>query len=173
MARIGDIKRSSPSRSELVTITYKEVEHESDEYRETVALRDRLLREPLGLKFEPAELDAEKDSHHLACYQDGELAACLVLTPEPGGKIMMRQLAVAERCQRKGIGTSLVAYAESVAVGLDYTEMVLHAREPAVPFYERLGYQKEGEAFIQATIPHFFMHKRLLESGQQPHEPGK
>ncbi len=147
-----------------MTITYKEVEHGSDEYRETVTLRDRLLREPLGLTFEPAELEAEKDSHHLACYQDGELAACLVLIPEPGGKIRMRQLAVEEHCQRKGIGTALVAYSESVAVGLDYTEMVLHAREEAVPFYERLGYQKRGERFIAVTIPHFFMRKRLLET---------
>jgi ribosomal protein S18 acetylase RimI-like enzyme len=147
-----------------VTIAYKEVEHGSDEYRETVTLRDRLLREPLGLKLDPAELEAENDSHHLACYQGGKLKACLVLKPESGGRIRMRQLAVEEHCQRKGIGTELVAYAESVAVGLDCTEMVLHAREQAVSFYERLGYQKEGESFIAVTIPHFFMHKRLLET---------
>jgi predicted GNAT family N-acyltransferase len=51
--------------------------------------------------------------------------------------------------------------------------MVLHAREEAVPFYERLGYEKHGESFIAVTIPHFFMHKRLVETGQQPHEPRK
>ncbi len=147
-----------------MTITYKEVEHGSDEYRETVTLRNRLLREPLGLKFEPEELEAENDSRHLACYQDGKLAACLVLIPESGGKIRMRQLAVEEHCQRKGIGTALVAYSESVAVGLDCNEMVLHAREEAVPFYERLGYEKRGESFIAVTIPHFFMRKCLLDA---------
>ncbi len=162
---------SSSSKSEFVMITCKIVQHGSAGYRETVVLRDKLLRKPLGLRFKRAELEAETDSHHLACYRNGRLAACLVLKPERDGKVRMRQLAVAEHCQHEGIGTELVAYAESVATGLGYTEMVLHARETVVLFYERLGYEKAGERFVEVTIPHFFMSKHLPGSEEQQDEP--
>jgi N-acetylglutamate synthase-like GNAT family acetyltransferase len=156
-----------------VKINCKEVQHGSAEYRETAALRDRLLRKPLGLQLTPTELEAEIDSYHLACYQDDTLVACVVLKPARGDKIRMRQLSVTEQCQRQGIGTALVARAECFARELGFQEMVMHARETAVPFYERLGYEKEGERFVEVTIPHFFMRKRLLENDEQRDESVK
>jgi len=150
-----------------VNIECKEVQHGSVEYWETAAFRDRLLREPLGLHFTPTELEAESDSYHLACYQDGTLVACVVLRPVGSGKIRMRQLIVAEQCQRQGIGTALVARSESFARELGFQEMVMHARETAVAFYERLGYKKESERFIEVTIPHFFLRKSLIENDEQ------
>ena len=39
--------------------------------------------------------------------------------------------------------------------------MVLHARETAVGFYEKLGYKTSGDKFIEVTIPHFPMQKEL------------
>ena len=38
--------------------------------------------------------------------------------------------------------------------------MVLHARESAVPFYEKLGYSLGGDRFQEATLPHWAMNKR-------------
>ena len=42
--------------------------------------------------------------------------------------------------------------------------MTLHAREAAVPFYERLGYLSEGEPFDEVGLPHRAMRKRLVET---------
>ena len=148
-------------------IDCKDVQHGSAEYRETVDLRERLLRKPLGLQFTATELEAEVDSYHLACYQDGTLVACVVMRPVGDGKIRMRQLIVIEHCQHQGIGTALVAHAESFVREMGFQEIVMHARETAVAFYERLGYEKEGECFIDVTISHFFMRKRLIENGEQ------
>ena len=39
--------------------------------------------------------------------------------------------------------------------------MVLHARQTAVPFYERLGYETYGEPFVEVTIPHIAMRMAL------------
>jgi len=44
---------------------------------------------------------------------------------------------------------------------MGYREIVLHARESAVRFYESVGYVAEGEAFTEVTIPHRKMVKRL------------
>jgi len=73
----------------------------------------------------------------------------------------MRQVAVAAEWQRQGIGTALVEYAEAVARKVGYRRMILHARQEAVPFYERLGYARIGGRFEEVTILHWAMEKCL------------
>ena len=71
----------------------------------------------------------------------------------------MRQLAVATELQGRGLGKTLVRYAESFARQSGYQEIVLHARESAVRFYEKLGYTRQGDCFTEVTIPHYQMRK--------------
>ncbi len=139
-----------------------EVEHGSSAYRAAVALRDSILRQPLGLHFQPEELEAEKDSRHVACYRGDRLVGCLVLRPIAGGDVQMRQVAVVAKLHGQGIGAALVEYAEELARKIGYRRMVLHARETAVPFYEKLGYSRIGDVFEEVTIPHWAMEKRLV-----------
>ena len=137
------------------------VEHGSGAYEETVALRDEVLRKPLGLSYDPAELAGEKDSFHFALREGTELVACLVLKPLDERCIKMRQLAVRENVQGKGVGRELVNYAESFAKGRGNEEIVLHARETARGFYEKLGYEAEWDSFTEVGLPHFAMRKKL------------
>ena len=137
------------------------IEHHSGEYEETVALRDEVLRKPLGLSYDPAELAREKDSFHLAFRERAELVACLVLKPLDERCIKMRQLAVRESSQGKGCGRELVNYAESFVRELGYAEIVLHARETARGFYWKLGYVAEGDFFTEVGLPHLVMRKKL------------
>ena len=139
-----------------------EVQYGSREYHNTVNLRNELLRTPLKLSFSPEELIKEKDSFHLICWDKESLAACLVLKPLSAQIIRMRQLAVAEEFQGRGFGKRLVSFAESFAKQHGYLEISTLARETAVGFYEKLGYIKEGDRFIEVTIPHFLM-RRILE----------
>ena len=138
-----------------------EIKHGTDEYVQTVALRDEILRKPLGLEFCPKELAEENDSFHLVCRQDNMLAACVVLKPLPGQQIRMRQLSVRKALQGKGFGRLLVSFSESFAKDRGYREMILHARESAVGFYDKMGYQREGDRFFEVTLPHYAMRKRL------------
>jgi len=139
----------------------REVEHGSLEYLATVDLRDSILRKPLGLQFSAEELGAEKDSHHLACYRGDRLVGCLVLQPLRGREVRMKQVAVVPDLQGQGIGKALVEYSEAMANRLGFRRMILHARETAVPFYERLGYARFGDRFEEVTIPHWAMEKSL------------
>ena len=142
-------------------IACKQVQHGTDEYNKTVALRYEILRKPLGLVFNPEELTKENDSFHFICRFNGKLVTCLVLKPLSGHKIRMRQLAVAEDLQKKGFGSRLVKFSESFAFQRGYNEIVLHARINAVRFYEKLGYKKKSRQFIEVTIPHYYMWKVL------------
>jgi predicted GNAT family N-acyltransferase len=137
------------------------IEHGSGEYEETVALRDEVLRKPLGLSYDPAELAGEKDSFHLALREGLELVACLVLKPLNERCIKMRQLAVRESSQAKGFGRELVNYAHSFATERGYAEIVLHARETARGFYEKLGYEAEGDSFVEVGLPHIAMRNKI------------
>jgi predicted GNAT family N-acyltransferase len=37
----------------------------------------------------------------------------------------------------------------------------MHARKTAVGFYEKLGYKRIGNEFLEVTIPHYAMEKAL------------
>ena len=137
------------------------IEHGSGAYEEAIALRHQVLRKPLGLSYDPSELAGEKDSFHFALREGAELVACLVLKPLDERCIKMRQLAVRENAQGKGFGCELVNYAHSFAKGRGYEEIVLHARETARGFYQKLGYEAEGDSFTEVGLPHLAMRKKF------------
>ena len=149
-------------------LTFHEVPFGSEAYEATVALRDDILRKPLGLTFSEQDLDSEWYSYHLAAYFASELVGVLVLKPLDQQVVKMRQVAIAAPHQRKGMGQELVAHAEAFARAKGYQQMVLHARQIAIPFYERLAYDLVGDEFTEVGIPHRKMRKRLPQPVASP-----
>ena len=137
------------------------IPHNSPAYRQVVALRFRVLREPLGLTFTPEQLAAEAADTHVAIYADDRLAGCLMLQRQDAETVKMRQVAVAPEMQGQGIGRVLVTFAEDVARRQGYKTVQLNARETATPFYARLGYIPVGELFEEVGLPHLEMRKTL------------
>lgn len=136
------------------------IEFATPEYDEAVALRYEVLRKPLGLEFQPEQLAAEWSDIHLAAFDTaGKMVAILLLTPVNDQEVKMRQVAVATEQQGRGLGAALVAQSEEIARSMNFSKMTLHARETAVPFYLRLGYEKVGDLFEEVSIPHFKMVK--------------
>jgi len=142
-------------------LSVEHVRYGSPEYEATVELRRQVLRRPLGLDFTPEQLAAEADDVHLALFEGREAVACLILTAEDSDLVKMRQVAVREDQQGKGLGRRLVEAFETVARERGARRIVLHARETAVPFYLALGYALEGEPFEEVGIPHRTMVKDL------------
>ena len=142
------------------------VDHGSSEYRETVDLRFRILRKPLGLSFTPEQLAAESSDLHMAAFSDGRLIGCLVMTPLESTVIKMRQVAVVEELRGRGIGGEMVRCAEAAAAKRGYTLMTLSARDTAVPFYLKLGYDLVGDPYEEVTIPHRKMQKPISAGPQ-------
>jgi len=60
-----------------------------------------------------------------------------------------------------GVGAALVHESEAEARRRGYRGMMLHARDIAVGFYERLGYGRIGEPFVEVGIPHQEMGKSM------------
>ena len=139
----------------------KIIDHGTNEYQQMVKLRDDVLRKPLGLSFSEEELANEKDNMFIAAYDDDQILGCCMLVEENPTTVRLRQMAVLNDLQGKGIGRALTNFAENLARDRGYKIMSMHARKPVVGFYEKMGYTVTSSEFIEITIPHYVMEKRL------------
>lgn len=139
----------------------KQIKHGSPEYQQMVNLRFELLRKPLGLSFIPEELDAEKNDIMVASFDEDEIIGCCMLTKTSEGCVRLRQMAVQKSHQGKGIGEAILHFTENLARDKGYRKIMMHARDSAIGFYEKAGYQVEGDQFTEVNIPHHVMVKDL------------
>jgi len=139
----------------------KIIEHGSPEYKKMVGLRNEILRKPLGLSFSDDELVKETNDILIGAFDDDDILACCMLTPLNKERVRLRQMAVLNSLQGKGIGATMMNFAENVARDRGYHVMSMHARKSAIGFYEKLGYSVCSDEFQEVTIPHFEMEKKL------------
>jgi GNAT superfamily N-acetyltransferase len=139
----------------------RELSLDTPEYRASLALREAVLRLPLGLTWSAEELAKEQRATHIGCFLEGKLIGALALSPEDERTVRMRLVAVTRPQQGKGAGSALVAFAEERARQAGYRMIVARARETAVPFYRRQGYGVETDVFMQVGMPHQVVWKQL------------
>jgi ribosomal protein S18 acetylase RimI-like enzyme len=139
----------------------KIIDYGSPEYMQMVKLRDAILRKPLGLTFTSEDLEQEKDNMFIGAFEEDRMLGCCMLVEEQPDIVRLRQMAVLNDLQGKGIGRALMNFAENLARDRGYKIVRMHARNNAVGFYEKVGYKVKGDQFIEVTIPHFVMEKEL------------
>ncbi|MBD0331626.1 MAG: GNAT family N-acetyltransferase [Chitinophagaceae bacterium] len=139
----------------------KIIDHGTPEYQQMLKLRDDILRKPLGLSFSSEEIEKEKHNLLIAAYEDDQMLGCCMLVEEDPKTVRLRQMAVLNNLQGKGIGRALMQFAENLARDRGYKKITMHARKNAVGFYEKMGYKTMGDEFEEITIPHYLMEKKL------------
>jgi len=139
----------------------KQIDHGSKEYRQMVALRLEILRKPQGLSFTEEELAKEKDDILIGAFEEDKMLACCLLTKIDNSTLKLRQMAVQNNLQGKGIGASIMSFAETVARDKGFKKLTMHARDSAIGFYEKFDYKVKGNEFIEVNVPHHVMEKRL------------
>ncbi len=137
------------------------IEYGSTEYHKAVHLRDLILRQPLGLHLDPQDLLKEENDLHIGCFENNKLIGTLILTPKDKNIIQMRQVAVDNNQQHKGVGSMLVKFAEKIANEHRFSKIILSARTTVLNFYLKAGYKSVGEEYISKStnIPHIEMIK--------------
>jgi ribosomal protein S18 acetylase RimI-like enzyme len=74
----------------------------------------------------------------------------------------IRYMAVETGYQRQGLGTQILDQLERAAAAAGYKRVILHAREPAVPFYRDRGYRVIAPSHrLFGAIQHFLMSREL------------
>ena len=146
----------------MEAITIRQIPTMGSEYRQLLEFRNRMLRLPLGQDLFREDLSDDNQNIILAAIREGAIVGCVMLQPAGEDTARLRQMAVAESLQGKGLGRILVENAEEAAVENGFIRITLHARLPARGFYEKLGYSAAGPVFTEVSIPHIAMHKSLV-----------
>ena len=147
-----------------MTLTFRAIETHGSELEQEYRLRNEILRIPLNLVFHltPEQIEAETRDFHYGLFDgNGEMHACVIATPFEPGKYQIRQMAVIERQQGNGLGKVLLTKTEQALRDHGATELMLQARDVAIGFYDKLGYERVGEMFTHVGIPHLEMRKKL------------
>lgn len=144
-----------------IVMALKIIEHGTPEYQKMVKLREDILRKPLGLGFTTNELEQEKSNILIGAFEDEDILGCCMLVEENPEIVRLRQMAVLNDLQGKGIGRAIMHFAENIARDRGYSILSMHARKNAIGFYEKMGYKVTGDEFTEVTIPHYVMEKKL------------
>ena len=136
--------------------------HTDEHWKAYYALRYTVLREPWNQPLGSEVLDDEPAAIHIMA-MDGEKAIGVARMHESASRQgQVRCVAVATDQQGKGIGRLIMKYLEQKAKENLWQEIILEARENAVPFYKSLGYQIEKESYLLfGEIQHYTMKKKL------------
>jgi GNAT superfamily N-acetyltransferase len=118
----------------------------------------------VGEQGVPAELEfdgADATAVHAVRVDGGVVVATGRLVDE-GGLARLGRIAVRADRRGSGLGARIVDDLVRAAAAGGLPRMRLHAQEPVVPFYERLGWQPVGAADLEAGIAHRWMERDLL-----------
>lgn len=136
---------------------------------ETFSVRQPVLRPGKNIETCHFEGDNLESTRHFGVFIDDELVGIASLFQsnsdlfEEKKQFQLRGMAILENFQKKGIGESLVNYAEENAKSRKGELIWFNAREIAIRFYEKLGYKIIGESFEIGDIGKHFIMFRILE----------
>jgi predicted GNAT family N-acyltransferase len=145
-----------------MSIRIKQPETE-DEFRSYYQLRWKLLRAPWK-QPEGSEVDEIENQcfHLMAIDEDSDTIAVARLQFNSDTEAQIRYMAVTRDYERQGIGRELIKALENHASVSACKKIVLDAREPAVGFYQKLGYEVLNKSYLLFDeIQHFRMVKYL------------
>lgn len=142
------------------------------EIKTTTDLTNQVYLDALSIRYTvfvdeqqvPKALEVDEDEAaaiHFVLYEEDQPLATLRLLPLSPSQVKLQRMAVQQDARQKSLGKQLILFAENYANEQGYQTITLGAQQTAIPFYEKIGYQPQGEPFMDAGIPHITMHKTI------------
>ncbi len=78
-----------------------------------------------------------------------------------GDAMKMQRVVVTDTLRGMNIGSEMMTFCEKFALDRNAKSIYCHARDSAVNFYIRNGYEGIGDYFDEDGIPHLKMKKEL------------
>jgi predicted GNAT family N-acyltransferase len=125
-----------------------------------LAIRRAVFIDGLGIPESVVVDGLDPGCAHFLAHVGGSAVGTARMRPVAGAAKAER-VAVLDARRGRGIGRALMQALEDEAAARGLARVELHAQQPVVPFYERLGYRAEGPTFVEASIPHQAMWKAL------------
>lgn len=113
-----------------------------------------------GLPRHDLMLEEDAEGTHFGAFVDGEIVAIISLFRTPHG-VRFRKFATLSDWRGNGIGTRLLRHALSWAQAEGADRIWCDARLSAKAFYERLGFEAEGNVFQKAGVAYIVMARGI------------
>ena len=110
---------------------------------------------------EEIEFDGKENEFLHFTLWDGEKVLACLRANENGDLLHMGRFAVRKEERKKGYGKILIEKLEEYAKEKGYRGIELSAVETAVGFYEKQGFVKIGDFYLETGVPHIYMKKEL------------
>ncbi|CAM3369072.1 GNAT family N-acetyltransferase [Aquirufa ecclesiirivi] len=132
----------------------------SEEWEAYFQLRFKVLREPWNQALGTEHLSDDPTAIHVFAIENNQVLGVARMHESSPQQGQVRCVAVASSHQGRGIGKLLMNFLEQKATENNWKEIILEARENAVPFYSNLGYIIEKESYLLfGEIQHYTMKK--------------
>ena len=112
---------------------------------------------------EEAEIDDHDDHamHLLATVYGDPIGTLRIRFIDNGDITKVERVAVLKDWRSSGVGAELMKEALAIGARFRSKTMLLHAQVAVIPFYEKLGYEVEGDEFDDEGIPHVAMTRSV------------
>ena len=134
------------------------------EYRRYLRLRYETLRQPWGDPEGSEREDDDDTSIHRMIIDSAtdEIIGVARLHFNAPEEAQIRLMAIKETYRKQDLGRLMMAEMEAIAKREGAVKVILHARDYAMGFYEKLGYQTvEPSYLLMGQIQHYLMEKVL------------
>lgn len=98
----------------------------------------------------------------LVAYLDGEAIGTTRVRYLGRKTAKIERLAVLPNARGQGIAKKLMTKALEVTAEQNINAVIIHAQEYIKSLYEQLGFEQDGEVFLEAGIHHVKMRKSLV-----------
>lgn len=137
-------------------ISVQRIDTAHDYYQKERELRNSVLLRPYGIPDHAWEMHDTKAWHFVAI-ENEKVIGCVLLLLKEDGRAQLLQMATDHNQQGKGIGKLLLDELLSFASTQNIEEVFCHARENAIGFYSRAGFEIYDEPFTEVGIFHRYM----------------
>lgn len=128
-------------------------------YKDALKIRYAVFVNEQGVS-EEEEIDSLEDkTEHVVLYVDGKPVATARIYDLGENTFKVQRVAVLKDARGIGYGAVIMTEAEKRIHELGGHKVTLGAQNSAIPFYEKLAFNVEGEEFMDAGIPHHTMSK--------------
>lgn len=128
------------------------------ERQQSLDIRQRVFVEEQGVPAD-LEMDAQDgEAVHWLGWRDGRVAGTARLVRYGQESAKVGRVAVLPEWRSSGLGRELMEEIHRWVKDQPLQQILLDAQVHVIPFYEKLGYQAEGDIFEEAGI----LHQRMV-----------
>ncbi len=128
-------------------------------FKDAFKIRTKVFVEEQGFVDTPDETD--ESCWHIVVYEKLKPIGCGRMFIVGEGVLHIGRVAVLSEYRGKLVGKCIMQLCEDQARKLSASELELCSQLHAKGFYEKLGFEQEGDVFYEQEQPHIKMVKRL------------